>query len=132
VIVFSWSNTIMNRPRFFIVIALLVFSHAGSANSLFAQTSGKIAGVVKDGQTGEALPGANVMIEGSTLGAASDAKGYYMILRVPPGNHTIIVSYLGYQKVLVKNVEVLTDHRQRGDSFFLWHFPTNTRIQPTF
>jgi outer membrane receptor for ferrienterochelin and colicin len=107
----------MTRIRFFfkhticknLISALLVFILVGHAGSSFAQTWGKVVGVVKDGQTGEALPGANVMIEGSTLGAATDTKGYYMILRVPPGNHTIIASYLGYQRVLTKNVEVLTD-----------------------
>ncbi len=99
----------MNAPKLFLIGTFFLFILGGQASSSFAQTSGKVAGVVKDGQTGEALPGANVMIEGSTLGAATDTKGYYMILRVPPGNHTMIVSYLGYQKVLVKNVEVLTD-----------------------
>jgi outer membrane receptor for ferrienterochelin and colicin len=99
----------MNGTRFFRTIILLVFTLVGQADSLRAQTSGKIVGVVKDSQTGEALPGANVMIEGSTVGAATDINGYYMMFRVPPGNHTIIVSYVGYQRVLVRDVEVLTD-----------------------
>ncbi|MDZ7290589.1 MAG: TonB-dependent receptor [candidate division KSB1 bacterium] len=81
----------------------------GHANSLFAQTSGKIVGVVKDAQTGEALPGANVMIEGTTLGAATDMKGYYIILRVPPGHYNVRAEFIGYQRVVMKYVEVLTD-----------------------
>ena len=99
----------MNKLRSFFIIVLLLFIFGGQTNYSFAQTWGKIVGIVKDGKTGEALPGTNVMIEGSTLGAATDTKGYYMILRVPPGKHTVISSYLGYQKVLVKNVEVLID-----------------------
>ncbi|MBN1780165.1 TonB-dependent receptor [bacterium] len=74
-----------------------------------AQTGGKIAGIVTDGQTGEILMGANVIVEGSYLGAATDTDGYYMILRVPPGEKNLRVEYIGYQSVTVREVEVLTD-----------------------
>jgi hypothetical protein len=53
---------------------------------LAAQTSGKIVGYVTDAQSGEALPGANLLIEDSGMGAATDANGYYIIMRVPPVN----------------------------------------------
>ncbi len=79
------------------------------ANLSFAQTTGKIVGVVRDVQTGEALPGANVVIEGTLLGAATDIDGYFVILRVPPGKHTVTAEFLGYQKVYMEEVEVLTD-----------------------
>ncbi|MGH7492986.1 MAG: TonB-dependent receptor [bacterium] len=95
--------------RMKLICGFLVFIIGGQTLSSFAQTSGKIVGVVKDGQTGELLPGANVMLEGSSLGAATDTRGYYVILRVPPGNHTIIANYIGYRRVLVRNLEVLTD-----------------------
>jgi len=98
----------MNRNKSYFIIVLILFIFGEQSDPSFAQTWGKIVGVVKDGQTGELLPGANVMIEGSMIGAASDTKGYYMILRVPTGKHTIIANYLGYQRALTKNVEVLT------------------------
>jgi outer membrane receptor for ferrienterochelin and colicin len=98
----------MNKKQFFFMLILLLLL-LGRTSISFAQTWGKIAGLVKDGNTGEVLPGANVMIEGSTLGAASDNNGYYMILRVPPGNYTVRADYIGYQRVFVKNVEILTD-----------------------
>jgi hypothetical protein len=78
-------------------------------NLAFAQTTGKIVGVVRDTQTEEALPGANVVIEGTMLGAATDTDGYFVILRVPPGKYTVVVEFLGYQKMYMKEVEVLTD-----------------------
>lgn len=78
-------------------------------NLTFAQTTGKIVGVVRDGQTGDALPGANVVIEGTLLGAATDTDGYFVILRIPPGKYTVVVEFLGYQKMYMKEVEVLTD-----------------------
>jgi len=98
----------MNRIRYFFILLFLCW-FIGQIGFATAQTWGKIVGVVQDGETGEALPGANVMIEGTTLGAATDLKGYYLILRVPPGRHTIRADYIGYQRVYVKDVEVLTD-----------------------
>ncbi len=49
--------------------------------AVFAGTTGKIAGVVKDKQTGEPLPGVNVLIQGTTLGASTDIDGYYVVIR---------------------------------------------------
>ncbi len=51
----------------------------------FSGTTGKIAGTVKDAKTGEPLPSANVVIEGTTLGAATNPDGYFAILNIPPG-----------------------------------------------
>jgi hypothetical protein len=83
--------------------------------SALAQTSGKIVGQINDAKTGEALPGANVLIEGTGIGAASDANGHYIIMQVPPGKYTLIASYLGYKKMLIKNVEALTGLTTRID-----------------
>ncbi|WP_243663569.1 carboxypeptidase-like regulatory domain-containing protein [Rhodothermus marinus] len=59
---------------------------------------GRIAGVVTDAATGDPLPGVNVTIEGTTLGAASDIDGQYYILNVPPGRYTVRASMIGYQR----------------------------------
>lgn len=74
-----------------------------------AQNTGKIAGTVKDKQTGEALVGANVSVKGTTLGASSDVDGHFFILRVPPGVHDVQVSSVGYQSVTVKGLKVQVD-----------------------
>jgi len=73
--------------------------------STFAQT-GKITGVVKDAATGEALFGTNVIIEGTTLGAASDIDGYYVILNVPPGTYSLKASSIGYTGSKIQDVRV--------------------------
>lgn len=70
---------------------------------LSAATSGKIEGFVKDAVTGEALPGANVMLKGTSLGAATDLKGHYVIANVPPGTYTLLARYIGYSD---KSIEV--------------------------
>ncbi|MDZ7373132.1 MAG: TonB-dependent receptor [candidate division KSB1 bacterium] len=75
----------------------------------WGQTWGKIVGHVRDAQSGEPLPGANVTIEGTTMGAATDQDGYYLILRVPPGRYTLRASFIGYQTVVQQEVQVLTD-----------------------
>ncbi|NQT25151.1 TonB-dependent receptor [candidate division KSB1 bacterium] len=99
----------MRKSRFFISMAFVfLFIFLGQSSPTFAQTRGKIVGVVRDGSTEEVLQGANVMIEGTSIGTAADMNGEYMILRVPPGKHTVVASYLGYRRVVVQGVEVLT------------------------
>ncbi|MGA9116857.1 MAG: TonB-dependent receptor [Bacteroidota bacterium] len=66
---------------------------------LRAQTAGKIAGEAVDAATGEPLAGCNVTVEGTPLGASTDAEGAYFILNVPPGSYTIRASMLGYQRM---------------------------------
>jgi len=61
-----------------------------------AQT-GTVAGMVNDATSGEALAGANVVVEGTNLGAAADAGGSYLIENVPAGTYTVTASVIGYQ-----------------------------------
>ena len=70
-------------------------------SSLHAQTNGSIEGYVLDRQTQEALPGANVQLKGTSLGAATDLKGKYVINHIPPGNYQLEVSYIGYREVVL-------------------------------
>jgi outer membrane receptor protein involved in Fe transport len=71
----------------------------------WAQT-GKISGRVVDAGSGEPLPGVNVVIEGTTLGATTDIDGYYNIINVRPGRYTLRASFVGYTPQVVENVEV--------------------------
>jgi TonB-dependent receptor len=73
---------------------------------VLAAGKGKIGGIVVDAQTGEALIGANVYLEGHPLGAASDLEGSYLILNVPENRYTLIVSVVGYAELKINNVEV--------------------------
>lgn len=56
---------------------------------VIAATTGKIAGVITDAKTGEALPGVNVVIEGTQMGAATNLKGEYFVINVPPGTYNL-------------------------------------------
>lgn len=74
-------------------------------SALWAQ-NGKITGTITDRETGEPLPGATVLIEGTTRGAAADADGVYIILDVAPGRYTLQASFVGYGTQTVRDVEV--------------------------
>ena len=78
-------------------------------NSIFAGTTGKIAGKVIDKNTGESLPFVNITIEGTNFGAATDIDGNYVILNIQPGKYNIKAQYIGYQAVVVENISVSID-----------------------
>ena len=72
----------------------------------WAQNTGKLAGVVTDASTGDPLPGANVVLEGTQMGTITDADGNYFILGVPVGTYDIQASFVGYQGQTVTDVEI--------------------------
>jgi hypothetical protein len=90
---------------FLIILTLLIFNPSAKA-----AVTGKIAGVLTDEQTGEPLPGANVIVEGTNLGAACDAEGYYYIIRLQPGNYNVQARMMGYRSVTKTGVRVTSDH----------------------
>ena len=64
---------------------------------LFAQ-NGRITGTVTNQATGDLLPGASVVIEGTNVSGASERDGAFS-LAAPPGTHTLLVSYAGLDPV---------------------------------
>lgn len=60
-----------------------------------AQDKGTIRGTVTDGQTGETIPGANVVVTDVQEGAATNADGKYEV-RVAPGSYTLRATFVGY------------------------------------
>jgi outer membrane cobalamin receptor len=87
-----------------LLIALIIVWQ--SLMMLQGQTTGKIAGIVWDKNADEPLPGANVFIEGTSLGAATDVKGAFYILNVPPGFYTLQIQMIGYTYYQVENLRV--------------------------
>ena len=75
---------------------------------VFAQATGKIVGVVTDSKTNEPLAGANVLIEGTVLGAAANADGSFIILNVPVGTYDVSASIISHKKLTVQEVRVLS------------------------
>jgi len=89
--------------KVFLALLLIV------ALSMFAGTTGKIVGRVYDASTKQGLPGVNVIIEGTTMGAAADLDGYFVILNVPPGTYDVTAQMIGYQKMTIQGVQVIAD-----------------------
>lgn len=76
---------------------------------LFAGTTGKLVGTIKDAQTGEPLIGANILIEGTDFGAATNVKGEYVILNIQPGRYNVRISFIGYETILYTDVVIIVD-----------------------
>jgi len=91
----------------------LFFTLLFATSILYAGSSGKIAGTVKDKETGEPLPFANVFVDGTTMGAATDIDGNFVILNVAPGLYTVTASVVGFQKTTITDVRVNVDFTTR-------------------
>ncbi len=90
--------------RWFTILFALLFL----PTLLLAQT-GKIRGKVTDLTSGEPLIGANVLVVGTSLGAATDVNGVYSISNLQAGVYEIKASYIGYQTITTTNVRVSAD-----------------------
>ncbi len=86
---------------FCVLLGLLAIS-----SLLNAQTTGKIAGKITDESTREPLVGANIMIDGTSLGTAASQTGEFYIINIPPGRYTLIVRMMGYETIRYQNVAV--------------------------
>lgn len=69
----------------------------GSAPAAAQQLPGMIKGVIKDGESGELLDYANVIIKGTSRGTMSLGGGAFYFRDLRPGTYTIQVLYLGYE-----------------------------------
>ncbi|MDZ7373893.1 MAG: TonB-dependent receptor [candidate division KSB1 bacterium] len=86
----------------------MAFAVAWSGLAL-AGTTGKIAGRVTDARTGEPLPGVNVILENTQMGAATDENGEYFIINVPPGTYSVVARMIGYVPKRYERVRVSVD-----------------------
>ncbi len=83
------------------------------STTLLWSANGKIAGHIIDKDTNVPLPGVNVVVEGTSSGAATDVNGDYVIINIPPGNYTLQISYIGYTTQRVQNLRVNIDQTTR-------------------
>ncbi|MBN1154661.1 TonB-dependent receptor [candidate division KSB1 bacterium] len=80
--------------KLFFLILILNLSHQSNAQ---LNRGGNIIGRIIDSKTGDALPGANVMIKGTMFGASTDLDGYYKIAQVPAGAYVLQATMMGYK-----------------------------------
>ena len=94
-------NSITNFWTSYILIVICL------QNVIWAGVSGKIYGRVTDRDNGDPLPGVNVIVNGTSQGAATDADGEYFILNIRPGKYSVTVSMIGYQTICVDLLDEL-------------------------
>ena len=104
----------MNKYLKLILIATLTFLLL--ITNLVASVSGKISGVIKAKDSNEPLVGANVIVNGTSMGAACDINGYYNILDISPGVYQLQISMIGYETMTIKNIHVMSDHTTKIDA----------------
>ena len=98
-----------SRSPLAILVLFVSFFAAIHSSPLIAGTTGKISGSIQDISTGDPLIGANIIIVGTSLGAAADNKGQFVILNIPPGVYSVKGSMIGHTPVIYSEVKVSAD-----------------------
>jgi hypothetical protein len=81
-------------------------------NPLFSQQN--VHGFIRENETGEPLPYANVILPDLNRGAVSNTDGYFVLSDIPVGTHTLIVSIIGYEKH-IQSIAVVSELDLRLD-----------------
>ncbi len=102
--------TLFTKYKFILILITLLIG-AGVIN---AQTSGKLAGKVLD-EDGNPLIAANITLENTMMGAATDVDGYYSIINVRAGYYNVRVQYIGYQTKVIQKVKINPDQTTKLD-----------------
>jgi len=87
-------------------IIVLLFSMLIIQTTLLSAQTGSIKGVITDKKTKETIIGANVYLEGTTIGSTTNLDGQYEIKNVKSGVYTVIVSFISYKQQRFQKVKV--------------------------
>ncbi|MBQ4377388.1 MAG: TonB-dependent receptor [Bacteroidales bacterium] len=96
-----------------------------AASSFGLHAQGIVRGVIHDANNGEAIPFANVMIEGTSLGAATDINGLFVISKIPDGGYRLRVRYMGFEEYS----DTLTAGKNQTVKFDIRLHPTATMLR---
>lgn len=113
-----YSGSLLRAIPFYLLVSasfLLLFLTFCFHPAAFAGNTGKLAGSVIDSKTKEPLVGVNLVLEGTTFGAASDPDGKYSILNLPPGIYSLKASLIGYNSLTIHNLKISIDLTTRRD-----------------
>lgn len=93
----------MKNKLYFILAA--VFMLPFKINS---QNVGELKGTITDASSGTTIPGASVSYSrnGMLFGAVTDSSGVYALKPLEPGNYDFVFSFLGYNRIELKEVYV--------------------------
>jgi outer membrane receptor protein involved in Fe transport len=68
--------------------------------------NGSLSGIVTSKSNGETMPGVNVLILGTTIGASTDLDGRYLINYIPEGTYTLVASFISYNPDTIQNIKI--------------------------
>jgi len=102
-------RTVVHRILFVFILFSL------TALSVLAGTTGKISGRITDKNNGEALLGASIQIEGTPRGTVCDPDGYYSLINLSPGKYTLLIRFIGYHSITIRDIEVNVDLTAKRD-----------------
>ena len=89
---------LMRRPRYRVLLSLTIALFLSfCALDAHAQSTGVVQGRVVDASEGSPLPGANVVVEGTSIGTSTNTDGRFRLTNVPAGSQTLTVSFVSYQ-----------------------------------
>lgn len=94
-----------NKGYTIVMKKLMVFLLLLTAAAV-AQNTNKISGRVLDKRTNDGIPGVNVIIKDTKIGAITNVDGEYFILNISPGTYEVTASMVGYRTVTQRNVIV--------------------------
>ncbi|MBU3663665.1 MAG: carboxypeptidase-like regulatory domain-containing protein, partial [Bacteroidetes bacterium] len=80
--------------RFLVFLLIMTFLFLG-IQEVKGQSLGSISGKVLDKNTQEPLIGATVILQGTSLGAQTDAEGKFMIKSIPTKSYNLVIQYIG-------------------------------------
>ena len=86
-----------HRHRYVLVVLFLIGAATLAFSDAAAQSAGIIEGQVVDAGDGSPLPGANVVVEGTSIGTSTDPDGRFRLTSVPAGPQTLTVSFVSYK-----------------------------------
>ncbi len=92
-----------------ILLTVLCLAAQALPGTAWGQTTGKLAGTVREADTGDPLPGVTVSLQGTTRGTTTDVDGNYVIVGLTPGQYDIRFSFVGFTPQVVDNVLITSD-----------------------
>lgn len=92
------------KIKFFLIVALSLTINSQTINKV-----GSLKGIVIDSDTKSPLIGANVILVGHSIGAATNTEGDYSISNIPVGNYTVQFRFVGFETVTKTDVIIRSD-----------------------
>ena len=98
----------------YLFLLAIVMSLIPMVESAQAQSGGSVSGKVIDESTGQVLPGATVVLEGTTTGTVADYDGNFTLSNISPGTYNLVVNFVSY-KTITQEVTVSAGQTATAD-----------------